>query len=275
MERLVSIQEVEKKFDTAGSRPLLVHASDLEFYVTKYPFFADDTKLLNEYLAYHFAKIWELPIPEMKLIILKREHLPEYMLGMQLSYISIEKPLIGSLHNKDVTELVDKFTEKYSAKVLSRFDKKLLLQIALFDIWLSNEDRNTGNMNLLVNLKSNVLTPILIDNEKIFNSGNPFKPLNEITYEDSLFYTLLFHKLGMVRNQSNVELLHDIEASLQSFCTLCVNQLHQIVKDIPDEWGFNKDLLHESLASHLFSERWINKVRITFLKFASLMTQKP
>lgn len=275
MDRLISIEEVPKRFDTAGSRPLLVHASDMEFYVCKYPYHPQDPKLLNEYLAFHFAKIWELPIPETKLIHLKREHLPEQMLGMQLSYVSIEKPLIGSLRIEGITELFDKLTESYPTKVISKFDKEVLLKIALFDIWLSNEDRNTGNMNLLVNLESNILTPILIDNEKIFNSGGPFKPLVEITYEDSLFYTLLFHRLFETRNSRNNKLFSEIEASLHSFCSLCVNQLSQIVENIPNEWGYDKNLLLESLNRNLFSEEWIKKVRSTFLQFASLMTQKP
>ncbi len=161
MDRLVSIQEVEKKFETLGSRPLLVHASDLEFYVTKYPFYPNDSKLLNEYLAFHFAKIWELPTPQMNLIDLKREHMPEKFLGMQLSYHSIEKVLIGSQQLSGVIELKDKFSEGYRKNDLRRFNKKLLLKIALFDIWLSNEDRNTGNLNLLVNWKGSELIPVI------------------------------------------------------------------------------------------------------------------
>lgn len=275
MELLFSIEEVNKRFETSGSRPLLVHASDMEFYICKYPYHPKDTKLLNEYLAYHFAKIWKLPIPEMKLIDLKREHLPENMLGMQLSYVSIQRPLIGSLKLEGISELVDKLITGYPSNVISKFDKEVLLKIALFDIWLSNEDRNTGNMNLLVNLESNVLTPIIIDNEKIFNSGSPFKPLVEITYEDSLFYTLFFHKLFGTRNRRNNELFSEIEASLHSFCSLCFNQLSQIVENIPDEWGYDKNLLLESLNRNLFSEEWIKIVRSTSLQFASLMTQKP
>jgi len=55
MELLFSIEDVIKQFDTSGSRPLLVHASDMEFYICKYPYHSYDHKLLNEYLAYHFA----------------------------------------------------------------------------------------------------------------------------------------------------------------------------------------------------------------------------
>jgi len=212
MESLVSLEEVEKKYNTSGSRPLLVHASDLAYYVTKYPFYRKDPKLLNEFLAFHFAKIWGLYIPEMKLIRIKREHLPNNFLGMQLSYVSIENTLIGSQHLDGVTELFDKLSEGYSNKDLNRFDKTLLLKIALFDIWLSNEDRNTGNMNLLASFKSDILSPVIIDNEKIFNSGSPFGQLTELTYEDSLFYTLLFVRLFGKRNKEDLELFSEIQA---------------------------------------------------------------
>lgn len=274
MESLVSIEVVEKKYNTSGSRPLLVHASDLAYYVTKYPYYRKDPKLLNEFLAYHFAKVWGLYIPEMKLIRIKREHLPNNFLGMQLSYVSIENTLIGSQHLDGVTEVFDKLSEGYSNKDLNRFDKTLLLKIALFDIWLSNEDRNTGNMNLLVSFESDILSPVIIDNEKIFNSGSPFGQLTELTYEDSLFYTILFARLFGKRNKENLELFSEIQASLQSFCSLCFSQLHQIIENVPNEWGVNKDELHNSLVKNLFSNAWIYTVKKTFLQHASRMTQK-
>ncbi|SIS65516.1 HipA family kinase [Belliella pelovolcani] len=275
MDRLYSIEEVNKRYETAGSRPLLIHASDMEFYICKYPYHWQDSKLLNEYLAYNFAKIWGLPIPEMKLIDLKREHLPAQMLGMQLNYISIEVPLISSLKIQGITELIDEIAQGYTSNVISKFDKHLLLKIALFDIWLSNEDRNTGNMNLLINLDSNILKPILIDNEKIFNSGSLFRPLLEITYEDSLFYTYLFRKVFGSRNRRNIKLIHEIEASLQPLCSLCFSQLSQIVEQIPYEWGYDRNQVQESLNENLFSEEWMGRVRQTYLQFAGLMYQRP
>lgn len=63
MQRLVSISEIEKKFETNGSRPILVLANDFEHYICKYPHFPNDSKLINEYLANQFARIWGIYVP--------------------------------------------------------------------------------------------------------------------------------------------------------------------------------------------------------------------
>lgn len=107
MTNLVSIEEVSKRYETSGSRPLLVHASDMDYYICKYPFHPGDAKLLNEYLGYHFAKIWDIQIPDLGIVQLKPEHLPQSMLGMQLSYHSIIKPLVGLKLVPDVIEILD------------------------------------------------------------------------------------------------------------------------------------------------------------------------
>jgi hypothetical protein len=112
-----------------------------------------------------------------------------------------------------------------------------------------------------------------MDNEKIFNSGDPFNALMEITYEDSLFYTLLFHRLFGTRNSKNLQLFSEIESSLQSYCALFFSQLNQIIENIPEDWGVDRTHLKHSLTENLFSENWMDTVKKTFLQHASLMTQ--
>lgn len=248
MERLVSIEEVEKKYSTGGSHPLLVHASDLEHYICKYPFFPGDHKLINEFLGYHFARLWDIRIPEMKLVNLKREHVPESLLGMGLTYRGIQNSLVGSFQLTDVTEIVDNLSEGIADAELRRYNRKEFLKIALFDIWLSNDDRNTGNMNLLIGMNEASIVPIAIDHEKIFNSGSPFGKIYELSYEDSLFYTKLFHRLFKSRKKY-LGMIEEISSSLQDYSTRCFENLREIVDSIPEEWGYNSDEIFKSLVS--------------------------
>lgn len=254
MELLFSIEEVNKRFDTSGSRPLLVHASDLEDYVCKYPFYPHDSKLVNEYLAFHFAQLWDIRIPDLALVQVSQEHLPKDMLGLGLSYISIQKPLVGSRQIPDVVEIIDKTSVGFSDYDLKKFNKIEFLKIALFDIWLSNEDRNCGNMNLLINQQDEVISPIAIDHEKIFNSGSPFYRLNTITYEDSLFYSNLFHRLFRSHKGKNLKLFEEIDASLQSCTFRCQKDLKSIIDGLPEEWGFEKDEIFKNLTKNIFSQ---------------------
>ncbi|MEB2786378.1 HipA family kinase [Algoriphagus persicinus] len=273
MKRLVSIEKVEKKYATVGSHPLLVHASDLEHYICKYPFFPEDHKLINEFLAFHFARLWGIRTPEMNLVILKQEHLAESLIGQGLSFRSIQNPLVGSLQLEDVTEIFDHLAEGISEADLAKYDRKEFLKIALFDIWLSNEDRNTGNINLLLGINESSSVPIAIDHEKIFNSGSPFGKIYELTYEDSMFYTKLFHRLFRSRNKY-LRMIEEISSSLESYSTRCFDNLPEIIDDIPAEWGYNSEEIFEYLQQGIFSTEWLDSVKRSFNEFASLMTQR-
>lgn len=273
MERLVSIEEVEKKYSTGGSHPLLVHASDLEHYICKYPFFPGDHKLLNEFLGYHFARLWEIRIPEMKLVNLNREHVPENLLGMGLTYRGIQIVLVGSQHLTDVTEIVDNLSEGISDSELRKYDRKEFLKIALFDLWLSNDDRNTGNMNLLIGMNDASIVPIAIDHEKIFNSGSPFGKIYELSFEDSLFYSKLYHRLFQSRKKY-LSIIEEISSSLHDYQARCFENVREIVDSIPEEWGYDSDEILKSLKQGVFSEEWLTSVKRTFLEFASQMTQR-
>lgn len=275
MDILFSIEEVSKRFDTSGSRPLLVHASDLEYYICKYPFYPRDPKLLNEYLAFHFARIWNIRIPDLGIVQVHREHLPPEMLGMQLSYLSIENPLVGLKQVEDVMELIDPASEGISDSILKKHSKLEFLKIALFDLWLSNEDRNCGNMNLLVNFQDDVIAPIAIDHEKIFNSGSPFGQIYALSYEETLFYSRLFHCLFRSRRKNNLDMFDQIGASLQPYVSRCQQELKTIVDGIPREWGFDSDEIYEALSNGVFSPDWIEEVARTYHEYLSLMTQKP
>lgn len=275
MDHLVSIEEVTKRFDTSGSRPLLVHASNLEDYICKYPYHPNDPKLLNEYLAFHFARIWNIRIPDLALVQVSQEHLPQDMLGMGLSFISIQKPLVGSIQIPDVVEIIDMTSVGYSDSDLKKFNKSEFLKIALFDIWLSNEDRSCGNMNLLISQHEEVISPIAIDHEKIFNSGSPLSRLELIAYEDSLFYSNLFHRLFRSQKGKSLSLFEEIGASLQPYSSRCQRDLQSIIDSLPEEWGFDKDEIYSTLINGIFSEDWISKVGIAYEEFISLMTQNP
>lgn len=147
------------------------------------------------------------------------------------------------------------------------------MKIALFDLWLSNEDRNCGNMNLLVNFQSEVISPIAIDHEKIFNSGTLFGQIYALTYEDSLFYSLLFHRLFPNRNSNNLKLFDEIGSSLQINVSNCQRHLASIVDGIPEEWSYTKDEIYKNLSDRIFSKNWIEEVEKTYREFISLMTQ--
>lgn len=77
MELLKSISAISMKYQTKGSRPVQLMASDLETYVVKYPFYNGDFRLINEFL------------------------------GDQLNYTSFKAPTLGFKQLENVLDLND------------------------------------------------------------------------------------------------------------------------------------------------------------------------
>jgi hypothetical protein len=274
MRTITSISPIVKKYETAGSFPIKIWGNDMEYYICKYPHYAGDFRLVNEYLGNRFAQLWGIPVPEMVLVSLSREHIPEEMLGGGLTYTNLERPLLGFGEIADVVEVMDKFSFGISTNDLKKYDKAAFLTIALFDIWLANDDRNTNNMNLLLKLADDVIETVAIDHEKIFNTGDLTRPIYEQTHEDSILYSNLAHRL-FKKSAATGQLINDICASLHNNCTTCNENIEEIARDIPDEWGVDKDQLTDRLHRNIFSDAWIASVNDTFRNFMSLTLLNP
>ena len=141
-------------------------------------------------------------------------------------------------------------------------------------MWLSNDDRNTNNTNILIKSENNKIIPIAIDHEKIFNTGSLDRDIYEQTYEDSIFYSNLYHRL-FKKSGGTVNLIHELCATLHEKVSECHTHLDSILTDIPDEWNIKIDVLREKLGRNIFQESWLNKVEATFKNFASLAIENP
>lgn len=148
-------------------------------------------------------------------------------------------------------------------------DKAAFLKIALFDIWLINDDRNEGNNNLLIRSSDNQIKPIAIDHEKIFNTGNLERGIFELSYTDSMLYSGLYHRMLPRSSRSN-GLIEENIASLHGYLDSCHEQLDAILADIPNEWNIQTQELKSRLHHNIFTENWVSITERTFREFASL-----
>jgi hypothetical protein len=274
MRTITSISPIIKKYETAGSLPVKIWGDDLEYYICKYPRYGGDFRLVNEYLGNRFAGLWGIPVPEMVQVIVPREHIPDEMLGGGLTYANMEQPLVGFREHEDVVELMDKFSSGISLSDLRKYHKPTFLTIAMFDLWLSNDDRNINNMNLLISLANDVIHPIAIDHERIFNTGDLARDIYMLSFEDSILYSDLAHRL-FKKSATTAQLIDEICASLNNNCTACNENIDEIVREIPGEWGVSKDQLIERLHRNIFSDAWIASVNDTFRNFMSLTLLNP
>jgi len=191
MQILQTIEGVHKIFPTNGSSPMLVTCDDFRDWVCKYD--KPSKNLFNELIAAKFAEIWGIMTPEISLIRVKKKHIPHSKYPRIQSSL-FDKECFGSLYLESSKEidlsLISLFKEPgFRSRIGNKED---FLKIALFDIWLANEDRNYNNFNLLLYVAPNKMNYFYaIDHVNIFNSSFLNYGIADLTENDSIIKTEL------------------------------------------------------------------------------------
>ncbi len=265
MQYLKSISLISKVYATTGSKPVLVMCNDLEHYVCKYNISYGRTasKLFREYIGACFLKQWNLSVPDFAFVEISEDHIGELP---QLQPQFFKTICFGSRYDRNCKE-ADKFLSFIEASDRKLFiNKNDYLKIALFDIWMSNEDRNYGNYNLMLNLE-NSYEFVPIDHEMIFNTGNLDKGLYLISESDSIINTPFTRRLYTKKELADKKNLKSIKEEYYLCVNNCQNHLNTILENIPDDWLVNIDFERELLQKELFNPDWIKNVYYQFLTF--------
>ena len=258
LKTLKTLHKPDKIFDTGGN-PLLVMCDDLEDWVCKHS--RESSKLVNELLGSCFAKHWQLHTPEISLITVSKDHIPS-----KIQAANFNKHCFGSQYIKKSKELdyptFGMFDDyNFRRKVVNKDD---FLLICLFDIWLSNEDRNHNNSNLLLDYTDlGKIRFTVFDHDAIFNSNN----LNLGVYQINDFDSLLYSELGgkIYRNkQTLVKAVDNIMEKFYICVSICEDNLKEIIHLIPDSWEVDRNLLEHRLTDNLFTNKWLKECEFNF-----------
>lgn len=269
MQTLHSISEILKVIKTNGSNPFVVTCSDLNDYLCKYSRNAPDNRLINEFLANHFCKLWNIPTPEAAIIQVDKEHLPQRFWTNRLSLSQIEKPCIGFLYNDYAKE----FDVSFLSMLSDRIDRKkilnleILFTIAYFDIWMCNEDRNQNNFNLLLFPEIDGNKIVAIDHGTCFNSGNLKLGLNTLTETDSLIFSDPFKKLVSVRSNELKTIAEDVISKGYLCIENCLTSVDAVIDLMPAEWQIDKIYYKSLIKKNLFSKEWLKTTEDTFRNY--------
>lgn len=271
MQTTNSISEISKVIRTSGSNPVVVLTEGIEEFVCKYSTNTPANKLLIEYLGYSFAAIWNIPIPQAKLVNILQEHIPDHILGNGIQRRSFEIPTIGSLNypeSKEMDKTLIASWQARKAQLRKIQNKEDFLKIGLFDLWLSNEDRNHNNFNLLIQPTDRGAQVMAIDHEKCFNSGiiDPNRPIYQLTGDESILTTEIIPLLF----RQGIELDTIIDSILDEFPVLvaeCQAQMAQLMQHIPPSWGINTERLEEFLNNNIFAQEWIDETSPNFRQY--------
>ena len=263
LKRLKCILPIIDRYNTKGSQPILVMGEDFNQWVCKY---RDINKLFNELLAYEFAKLWDICIPESALIEINYDkHVQTFSDKKGLERRFFEKECFGSQLLIDALDVNSSMlgNKEVVRKIENKDD---LLKISLFDIWLSNEDRNCGNYNLLLKTiegERGYTLFYIIDNTEIFNSSMAYSQgLTNITEED----TVLNSELAVLLFKKDTQIVKKVDTLLSLFPYFvgsCKKELSNIYQQIPPKWNINISQ-YEPKINKLFSEKWLDICNKTF-----------
>jgi hypothetical protein len=258
---LNSISAIANIIQTRGSMPVVVMAEDFEDYACKY---GSPYKLINEYLAHQFLQIWEMRVFPAAFINIKKEHVLDDMLSPRLRLFDFDKPTFGLQYKNEAIDasniLLGLKNDGYElAKFTNRFS---LLKIALFDLWLANNDRNHHNYNILIH----DYEFIPIDHVDIFDGGRLGNELAQLTDEDSLINS----DLALTFLNSKAKLEEYVEVLIEKFPTFvyeCGNALPHIIANLPGEWCDDKPLLQQNIITSVIENTvWLSQTNTTFLQ---------
>ena len=260
--RLHSIQVVREVIPTSGSEPLKVLCSDMYWYVVKYPS-PDSRGLFREYLAHEFLKCWDIPTPEAAIVMIREDDISDDLLASRRNRINLAMPCFGSRWLANAEELKPSFVEK-SRSTLAHYDREDFLRIALFDLWLANEDRTENNPNLLISAPNDgFFRFVAIDHVNIFNSGRTSGPIAELTLEDSLLSSHYQKELFPWSKKMKGE-TEEILGEFPYFVGLCASAFPEILETSPPEWRIETEEFALWASDNLFSEERLNKVVYNF-----------
>jgi len=262
--QLTSIAPVSRQYNT-GEQPVLVTCSDGCDYICKYTLSSGSAyKLVCELICNRLAQIWGLNTPDFAQVSLLQEHQQSLNISIRSN-----KLCIGSLFLTDVIDLT-----KISQLAVDPSEQNLreLITIALFDLWVANEDRNWNNFNLMIDINDNRFIPI--DFGCAFNTSTFDYPLSQLTQSDSLMYSDLFVSIAHQHTYLFTEtFFSELHSRFIYNVRECQDQIDDIIRTIPQEWQIPQDIISSKL-NELFTPQWLEGVWSNFLDIFHSSTEQ-
>jgi hypothetical protein len=254
--KIHSIQSISAKYNT-GDEPVLVLCSDKRQYICKYMRSSATIayKLACEYIGAKLAAIWKINTPPVALVNI----LPAHWETVNVTH-SLSAPAIGYQKLENVIDITPTFTQIAA-------NKKTLLQllkIALFDFWITNEDRTYNNANLLYDLENEDL--VSIDYGGILNNVSFDYSSQQLTETDSILCAdLSAHLLASVTIKDIESALPILYAEYLRSVNTARKQINSISQEMPKEWALPTNKILAKL-TELVEPQWVEDTWNNFIE---------
>lgn len=238
---LKKVTLITKQYTTDGHSPFLVLTEDFEQYVLKPPLDSNNKpSIVREFICSQLLKIWQIKTPPATTLCLSDELLTSDFVKRNKS-LQQNTTFFGSFYEPNSIDLQKFFGA--SSKVGQRRIANIadLLDIALFDIWVENDDRKPSNNNIILKPVNKSFQILPIDNALTFASMS-FESLNPeyVSFSDNdsiLFSPLGLSAIGLAKKNRDW-----VQLAQEKFylCTLEAERSFQQICDyLPTDYGLS------------------------------------
>lgn len=261
--KFVKSDQIASAIKKTGEQPVLILCSDDNEYYCKYAKGSVAQSLFNEYLSLRFLELWDLTCADFAFVHIDKKHVPVDKFNLPNHYF--DQLCFGSKYNDNYQDIT-KFTEHPDKKrTLGVYTNRLVfLKIALFDLWIANEDRTQNNYNLMVDTSNNNLL-IPIDHTLIFNSNanGTIELLDDFSsLTNTELKTIFVHKKDFTH-----DFVNELENMFYSCTAKCKDALADILIQTPECWNIDLSSIEVKIKNELFSAEWEKLVFKTFLTY--------
>ncbi|MDJ0366319.1 hypothetical protein QMK33_14260 [Hymenobacter sp. H14-R3] len=145
---LYRVRTVRDVIETAH-RPLLVLAENGEIYYLKYARH-QLYELKCEWICHYLLTLWNIPTPDTAILTVPAEIFPTFPSAAQSTIRYLHRPAFGSKLIQGAIDSSDFIQHGSATELAALTNSDDLLWIALFDAWVSNDDRRASHHNLVV-----------------------------------------------------------------------------------------------------------------------------
>ena len=256
---------VLREIKTEGHSPLEVVADNYKNYFIK----SAQNKnpcyfLINEFLCHYLLKCWNIPTPDIAAITLDPKLIPLNFSDRHKKQF-YNQICFGSQSIKDAIDLNEFFNATKKPEFKKFYNPEVLFQIALFDIWVENDDRKPTNNNVILQPIEGRFNILAIDHAFTFSSMK-YEDLNPDLISSSYNDTILLSHFGQSvkkRTKRSKQWIEEIKENYYLCIRNCQQNFKEISKCIPKHLGFDLRL-QGTLHNFLFNEKQNREVFTEF-----------
>jgi hypothetical protein len=259
---------VIKEIATEGHSPLLVIGDDYANYYVKSCKRIPDFTIISEFLCHYLLQCWQIATPEACVMRIPQERLIQG-LSRNNRTGNFEWLCFGSLQIENAVDGQAFLSVESKAALKNIFNPEAIFYLALFDIWVENDDRKPTNNNLLLANSEKGARIIAIDNSYTFSTMD-YRHLDPAFISSSYNDSILLSDIGagIVKNSTiDASWYKQVENNFYLYIERCKDHFNEIVNFIPAELGFSKEL-QQFIYSFLFNDKRNSSV---FEEFVSRM----